>query len=241
MRNEDSQEARERIINASIQLFSQKGFDATTTGEIASMAGVTKGLIYYYFTSKEEILNFLVDSLMKDATTIAMDFVHTGIVQMIRDGKLDIETDRLRFIDGGAVRDFFRKVMNYYERALDFVLEKRAVIRILMLESLKDSKHHNDLFRFMELTGDGEDNPVFKTIYEADRDFTYSGDMSVFKFFFSIIPLINFAAHYEEYKAISSMSDSELKDSFLRSFKIIFASLISGSEILLRNDKTREI
>ena len=64
------------------------------------MAGVTKGLIYYYFESKEEILNHLVDSLMKDATTIAMDFVHTGIVQMIRDGKLDIETDRLRFIDG---------------------------------------------------------------------------------------------------------------------------------------------
>ena len=35
LENDDGQETRERIINASIQLFSQKGYDATTTGEIA--------------------------------------------------------------------------------------------------------------------------------------------------------------------------------------------------------------
>jgi AcrR family transcriptional regulator len=41
-------EARERIIKAAIQLFSQKGYDATRVNDIASTANVNKALIYYY-------------------------------------------------------------------------------------------------------------------------------------------------------------------------------------------------
>ncbi len=52
-------EAKERIINASIELFSKKGFDAASVNEIAEQANVTKALIYYYFKSKEEILDYL--------------------------------------------------------------------------------------------------------------------------------------------------------------------------------------
>lgn len=47
--NNDTIEAKERILHASIQLFSEKGFDATSVTEIAKSADVTKALIYYYF------------------------------------------------------------------------------------------------------------------------------------------------------------------------------------------------
>ncbi len=233
MENKENIEARERIINASIELFSKKGFDAASVNEIAEQANVTKALIYYYFKSKEEILDSLVHSLMDNITSIAMDFIHANIVQTIKDGKLDIEPDRLRFVDEEARKRFSQNMTVYFEDILNYSIEHRAVIRILMLESLKSSKHHNDLFKIVDLTS--SDNIIFKTISEADKDFNYSDDMILFKFFFTTVPLFNFAAYYDDYKDISGLSDEKLLSSFLQSVSIIFSSLISGSNILLRN------
>jgi AcrR family transcriptional regulator len=233
----DNIEAKDRIINASIQLFSQKGFDAASVNEIAEQANVTKALIYYYFKSKEEILDYLVRSLHQDITSIAMDFIHANIVRMIDDGQLDILPDRLRFTDEEARKNFSQNMKVYFGNILDYAIGNRAVIRILMLESLKNSKHHNDLFKIMDLIKGSDDNIIFKTISDADSDFTYSDDMVLFKFFFTGVPLLNFAAYYDDYKAMSGLGDEELKNSFLQSSDIIFTSLISGSDILLRNKK----
>lgn len=47
--------ARERILAASRDLFTNKGFDAVPIREIAKAAGVNSALIYYYFQDKEEL------------------------------------------------------------------------------------------------------------------------------------------------------------------------------------------
>ena len=106
LENTSGTEARERIINASIQLFSQKGYDATRVNDIASAANVNKALIYYYFKSKEEILDFMINSLLDNAVSITMGFIHTNIVQMVRDGYLDIKPDRLHFVNDEAKKSF---------------------------------------------------------------------------------------------------------------------------------------
>ena len=49
-------EVRRRILDVALDLFATKGFDATGVQEIVSKAGVTKGALYHYFTSKDEIL-----------------------------------------------------------------------------------------------------------------------------------------------------------------------------------------
>ena len=41
---------------AAMQAFSRKGYDAATVEDIAAAAGVSKGLVYHYFRSKEDIL-----------------------------------------------------------------------------------------------------------------------------------------------------------------------------------------
>ena len=48
--------ARNKIIQAAIKIFSQKGFHKSTMDEIAREVGVSKGTLYTYFKSKEEIL-----------------------------------------------------------------------------------------------------------------------------------------------------------------------------------------
>src|SRR5712691_6653179 len=47
---------REEIINAARDLFSRKGFHGTSMPDIAQAAGISTGLIYYIFPSKEDIL-----------------------------------------------------------------------------------------------------------------------------------------------------------------------------------------
>jgi len=47
---------RERLIRAARELFRTRGFDATTTGEIAQRAGVAKGTLFFHAKSKEALL-----------------------------------------------------------------------------------------------------------------------------------------------------------------------------------------
>jgi AcrR family transcriptional regulator len=55
-RRAQSKEAiRKRIVNAALNLFQTKGFDATTTKAIASKAGIAEGTVFNYFKSKEDI------------------------------------------------------------------------------------------------------------------------------------------------------------------------------------------
>jgi AcrR family transcriptional regulator len=231
-------EARERIINAAIRLFSQKGYDATRVNDIASAANVNKALIYYYFKSKEDILDFMVHSLLDNAVSITLDFIQSNIVQMIENGYLDIKPDRLHFVNDEAIEYFTQNTFKFCEQVVDYVIKNKHIIRILMLESLKNGKHRNSLFHFVDFFSSKE-NPIYKTISDVDRDFVYSDDMALFKFFFSIIPIVSFAAYFDDYKAASSLSDEELRSSFLRASRIIIISMISGSDILLRNSRVK--
>ena len=48
--------ARERLVFAAVDLFTEQGYDATTVTEIAARAGVTKSTFFRYFPDKREIL-----------------------------------------------------------------------------------------------------------------------------------------------------------------------------------------
>ncbi len=48
--------ARERLVVAAVELFTEQGYDATTVTQIAERAGVTKSTLFRYFPDKREIL-----------------------------------------------------------------------------------------------------------------------------------------------------------------------------------------
>ena len=56
---------KRKILEASMKLFAEKGYDATSIEEITATVGVAKGTLYYHFSSKEEIFNFLVEEGIK--------------------------------------------------------------------------------------------------------------------------------------------------------------------------------
>jgi len=74
-----AEETRERILEAALQLFREKGFDETTMRDVAAAAEMATGAAYYYFRSKEELVmalyvrsneekrTFLPDAIAKSA------------------------------------------------------------------------------------------------------------------------------------------------------------------------------
>jgi TetR/AcrR family transcriptional regulator, fatty acid metabolism regulator protein len=65
VRSPAQEEKRRRILDAAVRAFARKGYHACRVGEIASEAGVAYGLVYHYFTSKDEIL----ETIFRDTWT----------------------------------------------------------------------------------------------------------------------------------------------------------------------------
>ncbi len=56
---------KRKIFETSMKLFAEKGYDATSIDDITTTVGVAKGTLYYHFSSKEEIFNFLIEEGVK--------------------------------------------------------------------------------------------------------------------------------------------------------------------------------
>ena len=56
------EDRREQIIDAAMRVFAQKGYSNATNKDIAREAGITPGLIYYYFESKEALLYAILEA-----------------------------------------------------------------------------------------------------------------------------------------------------------------------------------
>lgn len=56
---------RQQIIDAANHLFYRQGYNQTSFSEIADAAGVPRGNFYYYFKSKDEILEAVIDSRLE--------------------------------------------------------------------------------------------------------------------------------------------------------------------------------
>jgi len=57
---------KEKILEASLRLFSEKGIRETTIKDIAKEVGITEGAIYRHFKSKEEIVLGLFSSYSEE-------------------------------------------------------------------------------------------------------------------------------------------------------------------------------
>ncbi len=51
-----AEETRRRILVAAVRVFARRGFHTSRVGDIAEEAGVAHGLLYHYFSSKDEVL-----------------------------------------------------------------------------------------------------------------------------------------------------------------------------------------
>ncbi len=66
---------RQRILDAAGECFSAAGFAKTTVDEVAARAGVSKALVYHYFSGKEEILDAVLQRTVAEWERLTIDEV----------------------------------------------------------------------------------------------------------------------------------------------------------------------
>ena len=124
MRKEDSPTTKLKILEAAKKLFAEKGFDGARVDDIAENAGVNKALIYYYFKSKRDILEELVNGLIEELIKLSYGVIEDGVFDFELKGDVQSEMETFfNFLDG-----------------------RRDIIKIMMMESLKESEEKPSLF-----------------------------------------------------------------------------------------------
>jgi AcrR family transcriptional regulator len=64
-----SEETRSKIIEAAVKLFSTRGFNAASVGDICKEAGISKGAFYHHFESKQALFLALLDGWLQTIDT----------------------------------------------------------------------------------------------------------------------------------------------------------------------------
>jgi TetR/AcrR family transcriptional regulator, repressor for uid operon len=80
-------DVRKKIIHAAIESFAQTGFDRTKMEDIAKRLGLSKGTIYLYFNSKEDLFLAICEHYLK----VMRDQQHSAIFSKKEDLVLDSE------------------------------------------------------------------------------------------------------------------------------------------------------
>jgi AcrR family transcriptional regulator len=74
-RSEQREETRAKILDAALRVFSDHGFAAAGTREIAAQAGVNQGLITYHFKSKEKLWREAANRIFREAQASVVEEV----------------------------------------------------------------------------------------------------------------------------------------------------------------------
>ena len=111
---------RRQLLDAALELFSQKGFGGATTKEIAAAAGVTEAIIFRHFPSKQALYTAVLDSK----------------VESCEHGEwlAEIQKHMDRNDDAGVLRTFAAAILTSYREDARFE-------RILLFAALEGHEH----------------------------------------------------------------------------------------------------
>lgn len=141
---------REAIIDAAVRLFHERGYSNTSMQNIADAVGLLKGSLYYYITSKEDLLfeiherfmNVLIEKTesRKAAADLPprerLEGVIIDLLQLIRDYRAYVEV-------------FFRERYSMEGSRWDAIHERRkryeAVVREIIRDGQRDGSFRADL------------------------------------------------------------------------------------------------
>nr|WP_281391323.1 TetR/AcrR family transcriptional regulator [Alkalicella caledoniensis] len=66
------------MLNAAFEEFAKEGYNKASTNNIVKEAGIGKGMLFYYFNSKKELFDYLIEYGSKFVITEYLDKIHEG-------------------------------------------------------------------------------------------------------------------------------------------------------------------
>jgi len=117
---------KQSIIDAAIELFSEKGYEATSIQEITERCGISKGAFYLHFKSKDELILAIVDYIINKFGSIIDRVVRSEV-------------------------DHKHKLFLYYASIFEFIASQRSFAMIFISENIHQAGHmrnvNQELFR----------------------------------------------------------------------------------------------
>jgi AcrR family transcriptional regulator len=148
---------RERLVTVATRLFAERGFESTSVQEIVEAAGVTKGAMYHYYGSKDDLLYEVYHRLLT---------MQTARMVAIADGGGTAE-ERLRRAAADVVQTSLANLddMNVFFRSMHMLPpDQRAKVR-------SERRGYHD--RFRALVDEGIEAGTFRGDIPADVHVQY--------------------------------------------------------------------
>jgi len=109
-RRERRKQARPgELLDAALDLFVEKGFAATRAEEVAQRAGVSKGTLFLYFPSKEELFEAIL--LLMWERSQSPDELAYASARPLRDQLMDLLAQKMRLLNDASFIDLSRVAM----------------------------------------------------------------------------------------------------------------------------------
>jgi AcrR family transcriptional regulator len=138
---------KDAVRTAAVDLFARHGFANTSVQQIVEAAGVTKGAMYHYFRSKDDLLFGIYEHLLTLQGEHLTAIVATGnpTEQKLRTACIDVIETSIEFLDEGTV--FFRSA------------------HMLPAEKQLEVKHRRRVYndQFAALVGAGQQEGIYRT------------------------------------------------------------------------------
>lgn len=142
-------DTKQRILDVSLELFSQKGFSAVSIRDICGKVPIKESTVYYHFKNKQAIFDELLIQFEKKATDMMSQLEH--------------ELTKKSFSVEG---EFYKKVCDiFFERYLmdDFC---NKVMRLLLIDQFRNSKIQKVYTRWMFVEPLAFQSKVFSVLME---------------------------------------------------------------------------
>ncbi|MFD7238657.1 TetR/AcrR family transcriptional regulator [Streptomyces syringium] len=142
----------QRLLAAATRLFADQGYDRTSVQEIVEAAGVTKGALYHYFGSKDDLLHEVYARVLRlqQERLDAMAGSDAPVERRLRDAAADVVVTTIENLDDTKI--FFRSMHH-------LAPEKDKQVRA------ERRRYHE---RFRALVEEGQRAGVFSTATPAD-------------------------------------------------------------------------
>jgi AcrR family transcriptional regulator len=150
-------EKEQKILESAIRVFSEKGFSAATTSEIAKSAGIAEGTIFRYFKTKKDILRGI---LIHTISILSKSLVIGSIEKIL----VEAEGKDLRTVLKELVLDRMKLVDKVFPMARVILTEA------LFHEDVREAIYENIITKAVEMFGKFHKIMVEKGMMRSDID-----------------------------------------------------------------------
>jgi AcrR family transcriptional regulator len=143
---------RERLLDAAIGLFAERGIAETTLADIARACHVTSAMVHYWFETRDKLLDAMVDERLAPMIRGVWDTVGSGepgnvleLVRTILTRMLDV-TDRLPWLPSLWLREIVQEGGQLRERVIVHIpRERNAAFRAAVTRAQRRGEINPDI------------------------------------------------------------------------------------------------